>query len=187
MTMRTIILLSVLSLAACAPINTYMAGQNAAIIADTKAANDNAVVGIEAAICEVPIGAVIRNAEFVPIATAACMPGGAAGSAGAMIQQMGAQTTAPVIPAYQQTINAISAQTPVVPVAPAIHVQRTTPVPKIRKKAIIPQSQASPIAQPIALPIPVPNALGNAPNASGNAPKSVPAFGTLTKNPNFPN
>ena len=170
MTMRAIILLSVLSLAACAPINTYIAGQNAAIIADTKAANDNAVVGIEAAICEVPIGAVIRNAEFVPIATAACMPGGAAGSAGAMIQQMGAQT-APVIPAYQQTINAMSAQTPVVPVAPAIHVQRTTP-PKVQKKAIVPQSQASPIAQPIALPIPVP---------------SAPAFGTLTKNPNFPN
>ena len=97
-----------------------------------------------------------------------------------MIQQMGAQTTAPVIPAYQQTINAMSAQTPVVPVAPAIHVQRTTPVPKIQKKAIIPQSQASPIA----LPIPVPSAPGNAPNASV---PSVPAFGTLTKNPNFPN
>ena len=180
MTMRPlIILLSVLSLAACAPINTYMAGQNAAIIADTKAANDNAVVGIEAAICEVPIGAVIRNAEFVPIATAACMPGGAAGSAGAMIKQMGAQT-APVIPAYQQTINAMSsAQTTVVPVVPAIHIQHTTPVPKIQKKTIVPQSQASPVAQPIALPVPVPSAPGNAPNA--------PACGTMTKNPNFTN
>ena len=177
MTMRPLILLSVLSLAACAPINTYMAGQNAAIIADTKAANDNAVVGIEAAICEVPIGAVIRNAEFVPIATAACMPGGAAGSAGAMIQQMGAQT-APIIPAYQQTINAISAQTPAVaPVAPVV-VKRTpviapvtAPAPQIQKKVIAPQA-SSIIAQPIALPVPVP---------------SAPAFGTMTPNPNFHN
>ena len=149
----------------CNTINPIVAADNAMVIKDTQAANDNLVVSISASICEVPIGAVIRNPAFVPIATAACMPGGQAASASAMMQNM---VTNPGLPAYQQTINAISAQTPVVPVAPAIHVQRTTPAPKIQKKAIVPQSQASPIA----LPIPVP---------------SVPAFGTLTKNPNFPN
>ena len=147
--------------AACAPINQYMAGQNAAIIAGTKGANDNAIVGIEAAICEVPIGAVIRNAEFVPIATAACMPGGVGSSAGGMLQQMGAQT-APVIPAYQQTINNMSAQTPVAPV-----VVKPTPIVKhIVKATPKPVAYPAPVATPTPAPVvaPAPAPFGALPN-----------------------
>ena len=134
--------------AACAPINQYMSGQNAAIIAGTKGANDNAIVGIEAAICEVPIGAVIRNAEFVPIATAACMPGGVGSNAGGMLQQMGAQTT-PVIPAYQQTLdNQAAAVQPVV-------VKPTTIVKHVAKATRKPAPVVAPVAPPVVAPAPV--------------------------------
>ena len=134
--------------AACSPFNQYMAGQNAAIIAGTKGANDNAIVGIEAAICEVPIGAVIRNAEFVPIATAACMPGGVGSNAGGMLQQMGAQTV-PAIPAYQQTLdNQAAAQGVVTKPTPVVkHVVKAT-----RKPAPV----APPVvAPPVVAPAPV--------------------------------
>ena len=174
------------NLSGCA---TYVAAQDAALVKSVQAANDNLVRGIEEGICAVPIGAVIRNSEFVPIAQAACLPAGGAQNPVQLFQQM-AQPAVNLVPAYQENMNANNApgstSVTVVPVAPATHVQRTAPVPKVQKKAIIPQSQASPIAQPIALPIPVPNAQGNAPNAQGNAP-NAPAFGTLTKNPNFPN
>ena len=171
MTMRPLIIATVLLLSGCGSINSYVAAQDAAVVKDTKAANDNLVRGIEEGICAVPIGAVIRNSEFVPIAQAACLPAGGAQNPAQLFQQMGQPTVS--IPAYQENMNTTGApgstSATVPPVVPAIHAQRITPVPKTQKKAITPQ--ASSVAQPIALPTPVP---------------SAPAFGTMTPNPNFP-
>ena len=172
MTMRPLIIATVLLLSGCGSINSYVAAQDAAVVKDTKAANDNLVRGIEEGICAVPIGAVIRNSEFVPIAQAACLPAGGAQNPAQLFQQM-AQPAVNLVPAYQENMNTNNApgstSVTVVPVVPAIHIPHTAPVPKIQKKVITPQ--ASPVAKPIALPVPVP---------------SVPAFGTMTTNPNFP-
>jgi hypothetical protein len=72
------------SLTGCGSLNPAIAGYSAKIIADTKAANDNYVAAIEAAICSVPVGAVIRHPEFIPLARTACLPGGVSPDAGVL-------------------------------------------------------------------------------------------------------
>lgn len=71
--MKYIYILFPLCISGCETVNSYVAAQNSVIIKDTKAADDNAVHAIEAAICAVPVGAVIRNTEFIPIAQHACI------------------------------------------------------------------------------------------------------------------
>ena len=65
-----------LILTGCGTLNPTIAGYEETTIANTRAANDNHVKAIENAICSVPVGAVIRHAEFVPIAKSACLPSG---------------------------------------------------------------------------------------------------------------
>ena len=65
-----------LILTGCGTLNPTIAGYEETTIANTRAANDNYVKAIEAAICSVPVGAVIRHPEFVPIAKSACLPSG---------------------------------------------------------------------------------------------------------------
>ena len=70
------ILLVTTMLSACGSLNPAIAGYEKTALASTRAANDNYVEAIEAAICSVPVGAVIRHPEFVPIAKSACLPNG---------------------------------------------------------------------------------------------------------------
>ncbi len=65
-----------LMLTGCGTLNPMIAGYEETAIANTRAANDNYVKAIENAICFVPVGAVIRHPEFVPIAKSACLPSG---------------------------------------------------------------------------------------------------------------
>ena len=65
-----------LMLTGCGALNPVIAGYEETAISNTRAANDNYVKAIESAICSVPIGAVIRHPEFVPIAKSACLPSG---------------------------------------------------------------------------------------------------------------
>lgn len=77
-------LLILLMLSGCGTLNPVIAGYTSTAIANTKAANDNYINAIEAAICSVPVGAVIRHPEFIPLARAACLPGGVATDAGVL-------------------------------------------------------------------------------------------------------
>ena len=129
-------------LSGCNTINPIVAADNAMVIKDTQAANDNLVVSISASICEVPIGAVIRNPAFVPIATAACMPGGQAASASTMMQNMGAN---PGLPAYQQVIDAHQVQS-VAPVSVPVGQQSALVVSSPHNSKVNPVS-GSPRAQ----------------------------------------
>ena len=70
------ILLATTMLSACGSLNPAIAGYEKTALASTRAANDNYIDAIEAAICSVPVGAVIRHPEFVPIAKSACLPSG---------------------------------------------------------------------------------------------------------------
>ena len=74
----------IFALTGCGTLNPAIAGYSTKVIADTKAANDNYVAAIEAAICSVPVGAVIRHPEFIPLAKSACLPGGVSPDAGAL-------------------------------------------------------------------------------------------------------
>ena len=65
-----------LMLTGCGALNPVIAGYEETAISNTRAANDNYVKAIENAICSVPVGAVIRHPEFVPIAKSACLPSG---------------------------------------------------------------------------------------------------------------
>ena len=65
-----------LILTGCGALNPTIAGYEKTALANTRAANDNYIEAIEAAICSVPVGAVIRHPEFVPIAKSACLPSG---------------------------------------------------------------------------------------------------------------
>jgi len=78
--MKKVALISLILLSGCGTLNSTVAGFNQKAISDTRGANDNLVHALEAGICEVPIGAVIRNSEFVPVAKAACLPAGQASS-----------------------------------------------------------------------------------------------------------
>jgi uncharacterized protein YceK len=152
--------LAVFVLSGCGTLNTYVAAQNAAAVKDTKAANDNLVRGIEESICEVPIGAVIRNSEFVPIAQAACLPAGANQNPVQLLQNMAQPATA-TVPAYQQNMNANPVPAPVT----------STPAKRYAPK---PQKPVTP-GQPLFSPSP----------ASTPAPAPTPAqpFGALTPTP----
>ena len=156
-------------LSGCGTLNTYVAAQNAAAVKDTKAANDNLVRGIEESICEVPIGAVIRNSEFVPIAQAACLPAGANQNPVQLLQNM-AQPNAQTLPAYQQNMNA----NPPPPItANTSALQTYVPKPGATKSAQ--KARPTPtITTPTAIPVP----------STPMAP-AQPAFGTLAPNPNF--
>ena len=153
----------------CNTINPIVAADNAMVIKDTQAANDNLVVSISASICEVPIGAVIRNPAFVPIATAACMPGGQAASAATMMQNMGGN---PGVPAYQQVIDAHQpVQAPAQSVAPvSANLPTPAPVHQVRSRPYIAPTVKQPLTAapvPIAKPITQPAII------------PPPAFGTL--------
>ena len=78
------LLFAPLFLAGCGSLNPVIAGYTTTTIANTRAANDNYVAAIEAAICSVPVGAVIRHPEFIPLARTACLPGGVSPDAGAL-------------------------------------------------------------------------------------------------------
>ena len=65
-------------------MSTAVAGYTTKVAADARATNDNMVQAIELAICAVPVGAVIRNPEFIPLARTACLPGGVSPDAGAL-------------------------------------------------------------------------------------------------------
>lgn len=108
--MRALCLIAAGMLTACSPVNSFVNLQTAQAIQDAQAANDNLIVGVSAAVCAVPVGAVIRNPSFVPVVAAACMPGGQAANSATLIQNM---TTNTGIPVYQQTMDAIKASTPV--------------------------------------------------------------------------
>ena len=128
----TTVIIGCAMLTGCGSINSYVAAQDAAVVKDTKAANDNLVRGIEEGICAVPIGAVIRNSEFVPIAQAACLPAGGAQNPAQLFQNM-AQPIVP-IPAYQENMNATGSPGSNTP-AP----QSTPPlVRSVQKKPILP-------------------------------------------------
>ena len=138
----------------CNTINPIVAADNAMVIKDTQAANDNLVVSISASICEVPIGAVIRNPAFVPIATAACMPGGQAASASAMMQNM---VTNPGLPAYQQVIDAHAPVSANLPTPAPVHQVRSRPyiAPTVKQPlTAAPVPIAKPITQPAIIPPP---------------------------------
>lgn len=78
------LLLAASLVAGCGSLNPVIAGLETTAIANTRAANDNYVAAIEAAICSVPVGAVIRHPEFIPLARAACLPGGGSPDATAL-------------------------------------------------------------------------------------------------------
>ncbi len=83
--MKTIILAALAILVSgCGSLNPVIAGYESTAIANAKAANDNYVAAIEAAICSVPVGAVIRHPEFIPLARTACLPGGVSPDAGTL-------------------------------------------------------------------------------------------------------
>jgi hypothetical protein len=79
----TVLLCAILT--GCGTLNPVIAGYSSKVIADARAANDNYVAAIEAAICSVPVGAVIRHPEFIPLARTACLPGGVSPDAGALL------------------------------------------------------------------------------------------------------
>lgn len=93
--------LPLLFLMGCTPINSFVNLQNAQAIKDAQATNDNLIVGISAGICEVPVGAVLRNPSFIPVVQAACNPGGALANTTSLLQPNGGT------PVYQQTLNAM--------------------------------------------------------------------------------
>lgn len=76
--------LILLMLSGCGTLNPVIAGYTSTAIASARAANDNYIAAIEAAICSVPVGAVIRHPEFIPLARAACLPGGISPDASAL-------------------------------------------------------------------------------------------------------
>ncbi len=163
-------------LSGCNTINPIVAADNAMVIKDTQAANDNLVVSISASICEVPIGAVIRNPAFVPIATAACMPGGQAASASAMMQNM---VTNPGLPAYQQVIDAhapVSANLPTpAPSSVTVH----APVHPVRSTPYIPTVKQSSTVAPAPVVTYQPAPVTKQPQATLSTNPAAPAFGTL--------
>lgn len=71
-----ILVICITTLTGCGTLNPAIAGYEKTALASTRAANDNYIDAIEAAICSVPVGAVIRHPEFVPIAKSACLPNG---------------------------------------------------------------------------------------------------------------
>lgn len=74
--MKNLMLIFAVMLSACSTVNPLVAGYEKGVQTGVQGANDNLIHGIEASICAVPYGAIIRNPEFVPIATAACLPTG---------------------------------------------------------------------------------------------------------------
>ena len=152
--MRYLILIGTLTLAGCGQLNTFVTANQAAVIRDAQTANDNMVHGIEAASCAVPIGAVIRNPEFIPIAEAACMPAGTQSNPVSMFQSM--QTNPVTVPAYEvpSTTQASATQpqvtAPQKPItAPKSHVLRkNTQV--ISPKAVVSAPAQTPAVQPVA-------------------------------------
>lgn len=78
--LRIIALTIAFTLSGCGTVNPLVAGYEKKVQVDVQGANDNYIHGIEAAICAVPYGAIIRNPEFVPIAKSACLPSGAGSS-----------------------------------------------------------------------------------------------------------
>ena len=147
--MKTIILASVLLLAGCGQLNTFVAANEAGVVRDAQTANDNMVHGIEAASCAVPIGAVIRNPEFIPIAEAACMPSGTQSNPVSMFQSM--QSAPAGVPAYEvPSTTAATAPKQAV----SVPAQKQTVKSKAQKKAqIIPP--AKPTAKPVQPVVPV--------------------------------
>ena len=143
--MRYLILIGTLTLAGCGQLNTFVTANQAAVIRDAQTANDNMVHGIEAASCAVPIGAVIRNPEFIPIAEAACMPAGTQSNPVSMFQSM--QSAPASVPAYEvPSTTATTAQKQAVPAQKQ----------KVQKKVQIIQP-AKPTAKPVQPVVPVPN------------------------------
>ena len=143
--MKILILSSVLLLAGCGQLNTFVAANEAGVIRDAQTANDNMVHGIEAASCAVPIGAVIRNPEFIPIAEAACMPAGTQSNPVSMFQSM--QSAPASVPAYEvPSTTATTAQKQAVPAQKQ----------KVQKKVQIIQP-AKPTVKPVQPVVPVPN------------------------------
>jgi hypothetical protein len=69
--MIALLMASVALLTGCAGLNSTIAAFDQKAIVDTQAANDNYVHALEAGILTVPIGAVYRHPEFLPIARAA--------------------------------------------------------------------------------------------------------------------
>lgn len=63
----------VLTLSGCA--TTYAAGFNASL-AQAKAVDDNVVMTEKAAMCALPLSAILRNADIIPGIKALCLPGG---------------------------------------------------------------------------------------------------------------
>ena len=147
--MKILILSSVLLLAGCGQLNTFVAANEAGVVRDAQTANDNMVHGIEAASCAVPIGAVIRNPEFIPIAEAACMPAGTQSNPVSMFQSM--QSAPASVPAYE--VPSTTAQTPSVPAQKqAVPAQKQ----KVQKKVQIIQP-AKPTAKPVQPVVLAPN------------------------------
>lgn len=167
--MRALCLLAAGLLTACSPMNSFVNLQTAQAIQDAQAANDNLIVGVSAAVCAVPVGAVIRNPSFVPVVAAACMPGGQAANSATLIQNMQTNTG---IPVYKQTMDAIKAaaapvsanlptpaQVKTVPrtvartsrVGVPVHVPIHNPAPAAPVVSVQP---VVPIAQPITAPVP---------------------------------
>jgi uncharacterized protein YceK len=75
---KVLICIVMVGLTGCGTMNSTIAGFGSKAAADARAANDNMIGAIELSICAVPIGAVLRHSEFIPIARVACLPGGIA-------------------------------------------------------------------------------------------------------------
>ena len=154
-------LILLLFLGGCGSINSYVAAQNAMIVKDTKAADDNLVHGIENGICAVPVGAVIRNTEFIPIAESACLPAGTNNSPGVMFQNM-IQSKPPVV--VPTPIVVTQTPQPVIPVVPR---KKYIPYKKLVVPTIVPQ-----VIAPTPVPISIPQT--NIQPPSLNLPSSLP-------------
>ncbi len=152
--MRTFLFVAVAAvlLSGCGQLNTFVTANQAAVIRDAQTANDNMVHGIEAAACAVPVGAVIRNPDFVPVVQAACMPAGAQSNPAQMLQNMqSGQGTA--VPAYM--VPSVSVVTPASPVTVAPLTQ-TAPKQAINSRKVVTTHKNAAIMAPKATVMPAP-------------------------------
>ena len=75
--MKKLAILIPIVLCGCTALNTTIGAYDTKIALDAKVANNNLMQQLTFGVCSVPIGAVLGNPQFIPVAKAACLPSGA--------------------------------------------------------------------------------------------------------------
>ena len=89
--MKLILALLIVTLSGCASFNASVAGYNKVAVTSARSANDNIIDGIMETTCAVPVGAVLRRQDFLPVVKAACLPQGNASNPSSLFAASGVQ------------------------------------------------------------------------------------------------